>query len=231
MNTGSLRFVLAVSLLTALTTAGSILAFFLLMSRLEGPLMTHIPRAGVNAILFFLLLTVGLGGGGLWGAGLARVMSAEVKKLTQAGALTWGATVAVTGLVLGLSQIPLAAIDRVLQVRDHYLFLAAFVPAVGAAAAVDTRVMTGRLGFVEFKNAAARNAGTAAALGFFATSLVLMYAFGWEVNGPRAGRDYSMVTIMLLCNLGAALAGGAAMGWTLARAQASAPTPLHAVSA
>jgi hypothetical protein len=127
----------------------------------------------------------------------------------------------VCGVVLYFAQIPIAAFDRAYPVFDHYLFTLAFLPAVGLAAGLNTRRLTSKLGLDEWKNAVGRNAGLAAAIGFLTINLVLVFVFEWKVGGPYAGTRYSMIKIMHLCNAGAALFAGAAMGWTLQRAGSS----------
>lgn len=98
----------------------------------------------------------------------------------------------------------------------HTFFNLLFVPAIGLAAGLNARNMSGKIGFESFKNAAGKNAGLAAALGFLLTSLVLQFGLGWEVGRPVPGK-YSMIIIMHWGNFAATLAGGAAMGWTLLR--------------
>jgi hypothetical protein len=49
-----------------------------------------------------------------------------------------------------------------------------------------------------------------------------MEASGWVVGGPRAAERFTMLTVMVLSNLGAALAGGAVIGVVLAP---KSPTP------
>jgi hypothetical protein len=56
--------------------------------------------------------------------------------------------------------------------------------------------------------------GLAAALAFLAVNLA-MEAAGWVVGGPRAAERFTMLTVMFAGDLGAALAGGAVLGWTL----------------
>jgi hypothetical protein len=56
--------------------------------------------------------------------------------------------------------------------------------------------------------------GTAAALAFLAVNLA-MEAAGWVVGAARAAERFTMLTVMFAGDLGAALAGGAVLGWTL----------------
>ena len=44
-----------------------------------------------------------------------------------------------------------------------------------------------------------------------------MEALGWQVGGPGAAERATMLTVLFVSNLGAALAGGAMLGMTLAQ--------------
>ena len=61
-------------------------------------------------------------------------------------------------------------------------------------------------------------AGIAAALGFLAFGLILLYGFGWEVGEPVPGK-YGMLKLALFCSIGGALAGGMAIGWVLEKSR------------
>ena len=42
-----------------------------------------------------------------------------------------------------------------------------------------------------------------------------MEALGWQIGGPGAAERATMLTVLFVSNLGAALAGGAVLGLTL----------------
>jgi hypothetical protein len=44
-----------------------------------------------------------------------------------------------------------------------------------------------------------------------------MEGAGWVVGAPRAAERFTMLTVMFVGNLAAALAGGALLGWQLHR--------------
>ncbi|HSG44969.1 MAG TPA: hypothetical protein VLA72_17615, partial [Anaerolineales bacterium] len=150
-------------------------------------------------------------GGALWGWGIASLMKAEVKPLIKTGALTWTIWLfiffGVTGVIGTFSLIDLP--------NDHYEYLVVFLPAAGLTAALPARVMIGKLGMDNSKKNLSTIIGVAAALGFLVLGLILQIGFGWEVGRPVYG-SHSMPTILQWCCLGAALAGGMAMGWVLA---------------
>jgi len=190
-------------LLTAFTLAGSIIIIFVLFG----------PQGFIKPARILLLGFPPIGGA-LWGWGIASLMKAEVKPLIKTGALTWTICFFIVNFVTdvigrnGLSLIDLP--------NDHYEYLVIFSPAAGLAAALPARVMIGKLGLDNLKKNIGINTGVAAALGFLAVGLILQFGFGWEVGRPVYG-SHSMPTILQWCCLGAALAGGMAMGWVLAK--------------
>ena len=110
----------------------------------------------------------------------------------------------------------------------HYFFTVVFALTVGIAAMVNNRKMAAALSFDDLKKEIGRTSGVVAAGAFLVVSLVLLFGLGWEVGRPGffAGYRYrySMLVIMYLCNFGAALAGGLALGWTLVQEQATDPS-------
>jgi hypothetical protein len=58
--------------------------------------------------------------------------------------------------------------------------------------------------------------GLVAAAVFLVVNL-LMEGAGWVVGAPRAAERFTMLTVMFVGNLAAALAGGALLGWQLHR--------------
>ena len=190
-------------LLTAFTLAGSIFIIFVLF----GP-------QGFLKPARILLLGFPPIGGAFWGWGIASLMKAEVKHLIKTGALTWTICffiVFITTDVIGPNGLSLIDLPN-----DHYEYLVIFSPAAGLAAALLARVMIGKLGLDNLKKNIGINTGVAAALGFLVVGLILQFGFGWEVGRPVYG-SHSMTTILQWCCLGAALAGGMAMGWVLTK--------------
>lgn len=137
----------------------------------------------------------------------------DAKTLTKTGALTWAGAALLSTIILGMIGTFNMYLPDFPSAQFEYLVL--FSPAAGIAAAFPARVLVGKLGLRELKKRTGINTGIAAALGFLVVGLTLQYGFGWEVGRPMPGR-YSMVTILQWCCLGAALAGGTALGWVLA---------------
>lgn len=216
MKLKSITFAAVFGLWTTFTLAGSIWAVLFLM----GP--NSITRLDViqsnnNTVILIVVLTVFLCGGGLWGWGIARLMKANAKSMVIACALSWSAT----GFVAVIALVSLGVTIRSARIfpdcchPTHYAFLTTFVPVIGVVAAINGYVATGKLGFHGLKRSAGMYAGIVAALGFLAVGLILLYGFGWGV-GERPGK---MLTLLEFCNIGAALAGGMAIGWTLEKSR------------
>ena len=219
MKLKSIIFVLLFGLWTAFTLAGSVWAFLFTV----GPnSITQLDVISSDNIVLQLIamFTVYLCGGGLWGLGIARLMNADAKSMIKTCALSWSATVfafVITVVFLGISLFGgLSRINILPYFRHstHYNFLSIFVPAIGIITAINAYVATGKLGFKELRKSAGMYAGIAAALGFLAGGLILLYGFDWEVGEPVPGK-YGMLLLLLICNIGAALTGGMAMGWVL----------------
>jgi hypothetical protein len=222
MKLKSITFVVLLGWWTAFTLGGSVWGFIFL----AGP--NSVTRLDVissdNMILNLVTaLSVYIFGGGLWGWGIARLMSADVRSLVKACAVSWTATVFTFLIVvvsLGNAFGGFSRINRLPYFRHsiHYNFLSIFVSAIGIISAINAYVATGKLGFKELRKSAGMYAGIAAALGFLAIGLILLYGFGWEVGEPVHGK-YGMLKLMLFCSIGGALAGGMAIGWVLEKSR------------
>ena len=98
----------------------------------------------------------------------------------------------------------------------HILFTLLFVPAVFFVAATTGIAIGWALRSWRVAVRAALGGGAAAALGFLAVDL-LLDSLGMRVGGPGAAERATMLTVLALGDLGAALAGGATIGVILAR--------------
>jgi hypothetical protein len=146
-------------------------------------------------------------------------MNADVKSMVMTCAVSWSATLFTFLMIVvslgnyfgGFSRINILPYFRH---SIHYNFLSIFVPAIGIITAINAYVVTGKLGYQELKKSAGLYTGIAAALGFLTAGLILHYGLGWEVGRPVSGK-YGMLLLLVICSIGAALAGGMAMGWEL----------------
>ena len=220
MKLKSIAFAVVMGSLTAFTLAGSVWVWLFLLGPNSITRLNAIPSDNM-IVLLIVGLSVYFCGGGLWGLGIARMMNADVKSMVKACALSWVATGFVFATALGLS------LNQVFQFGGklpncchsyHYYFLSIFVPVIGIVTAINSYVATGKLGFHELKKMTGLYAGIAGALGFLTVGLILLYGLGWEVGKPVPG-TYGMLKLMQFCNIGAALAGGMAIGWVLAKSK------------
>lgn len=160
-----------------------------------------------------LFLGILLALGALWGAGIARVMRQDWKPLALAGARSWGFSAFVFSILLELVNGFQTAIGRVLSLSPHAVFTLSFLISVFMITGIAARSMTKALGRAPSANRVGSVSGLVATLGFLLVDLVML-SRGWELGRWMGGRSV-MVTVMLIGNAGAALAGGAAMGWLI----------------
>jgi len=111
---------------------------------------------------------------------------------------------------------PIAAAGLGAQIPLHRLFTLLFVPTtllIGGAGglALGIGLRNRRLAW-----RLALRAGGAAAAAFLAVN-VGMEALGWQVGAPRATERLTMLTVLLVSDVGAAVASGATIGRLLAR--------------
>ncbi len=216
MKLKTITFIVAFGLWTALTLGGNIWGFLVI----AGPnSVTRLNIIRSDNVALLAMLTVFLCGGGLWGLGIARLMNTDAKPMVKACALTWSGTVfsfLMVVLLLGSFFGTFSKINflPVFLHYRHYNFLLVFVPSVSILTAINAYVATDKLGLKELRKSAGMYTGLGAALGFLVVGLILFFGFGWEVGHHIYGKS-GMLKILLFCSIGAALAGGMAMGWNL----------------
>ena len=219
MNTKSTTFIILMGLLTTITLAGSIW----LSLYLAGPNSinrTRILPADNYALAALFAMASYLCGGALWGWGIARMTKTDVRAMIKTGALSWGATTFIFSATLGGSLNAIVPFGNSLSIRYNYYYLLIILPVIGIVTGINARAVISKLGYQELKNKVGMNIGFAAALGFLIVSLILQLGFGWEVGKPQAEK-YEMLTLLNWSNVGAAMAGGMAMGWVLEKFKAN----------
>ena len=219
MNTKSTTFSILLGLLTTITLAGSIW----LSLYLAGP--NSINRTGIfppdNYALPAVAMVVSLVcGGGLWGWGIARMTKTDVKTMVKACALSWSLATFIVSGSLGISLTAITSFGYTLPIRYTYYYLLILFPLIGIVTGFNVRAVISQWGYQELKNRIGMKVGFAAALGFLIVSLILQFGFGWEVGKPQPEK-YEMLTLLNWGNVGAALAGGLAMGWVLEKFKAN----------
>jgi hypothetical protein len=215
-RTGQLEFILATALLTPLTLAGGLALGLVTANLLFESINVHVSGLVSGLVALPVLLAMLFGGGAVWGYAIARLVDGEAKKSARTGALTYGGAVILVGIVLELLFGLISVVGRDIRLPIHVAFTMVFVPAAGIVAALCTRSLAGALGWDDIKGTLGTFSGLAASVGFLAVNMIML-SLGWQVGGPGAAERFTMITVMLTSNAGAALAGGAAMGWVLSR--------------
>ncbi len=152
-----------------------------------------------------------LSGSALWGAGMAGLArSPASRRAAWAGVL--GFVPITIMLNIGLLAVEPIAVRANLPL--HRLFTMLFVPSACLIAGTSSLALGWALGWGRAAPALALRVGLTAALAFLAVNLG-MEALGWQVGGPGAEERGTMITVLIISNLAAALAGGAMLGMTL----------------
>jgi hypothetical protein len=172
-------------------------------------------RLGHAAIAAVPALAGFLAGGAAWGVQMGRLAGApDRRRMAVAGMLGFGPIAIFLAFVLGVAE-PLIVGSLDAKLPMHRIFTLLFVPAAFWIAGVSAWA----IGLGLRQRALARllfwQVGMSAGLTFLAINL-LMEASGWLVGSPGAAQRLTMITVLSLGNLGAALVGGGVMGRILA---------------
>jgi len=209
------------ALLTLLTLFGGLLiglvvgdlVFHILPGHnLENPSPAHMAIAALPALGGFLA------GGAAWGVSVGRLAgAADSRRMALAGMLGF-APITIT-LAVGLSFVEtIAGTGPLAQLPIHRLFTLLFVPAAFLIAGVSAWAIGRGLRDRKLARTLFWQVGLTAGMTFLAVNL-LMESLGWVVGAPGAAERATMVTVLALSNISAALAGGAVLGARLAVAR------------
>jgi hypothetical protein len=174
------------------------------------PSALHISLAALPAFAGFL------GGSAAWGVWMGRLAgSAEARRMAAAGMLGFAPITLALGI--GLSTVEPFVVEQIGALFPiHRIFTLMFVPSAFLIAGLSAWAIGLGLRSGSLARRLLWRAGGAAALAFLIINLA-MEGSGWVVGGPGAAERYTMLTVMFLSNLGAALAGGAVLGGSLGR--------------
>lgn len=144
---------LGLSLWSAITLMGSlVLSFSVLawMVRTYGETDDLVP---IIIRAFLLLFAIPLIGGLLWGFGIAFLMQADARNLSRTGALNWGVSLLIAGLVLYVIMAFGPQITAIFPfpMSVHTFFNLLFVPIIGILVAIVVRNITANLGMNHLK--------------------------------------------------------------------------------
>lgn len=156
-----------------------------------------------------------LAGSGAWGWAMGGLAGAQNRgRIAVAGILGFvPITILLAVVLLNLEAVVVEATG--LQLPTYRVFTLLFVPTAFLIAGISAWAIGRGLGDKALARSLLWRVGLAAALAFLVVNLV-METSGWVVGAPGAAARYTMLTVMFAGNLGAALAGGAVLGWMLA---------------
>ena len=225
MTTGVLRTSAtpaSVALLTVGYLFGGIVVGIALGTVIGSPVpgAVHMVRnvfAGVVAVTCMSIAGV------TWSRRLAYMVAAtDRRRADWAGALSFGPSVLVAGLVLTVLE------QRFVEggggsIPIHIVYGMLFVPATFFVASASAWILgVGLRRTVAERRLLALRGGLAAAAAYLVVYLLMELA-GWKVGAPNAGRRATMLVVTALGSLAAALGGGAAIGAVLARSEHRVP--------
>lgn len=170
----------------------------------------------IGAVVAVALLTTFLAAGGvLWGRALSRIAGVDrAGRMAIAGAVSHVAMTVLAAQVLG--QLELEFVERGnTTLPIHVVFTVLFVPATFIVAAVMAGAVTLAGGHGQASARVGLSAGAAAALAFLVLN-VIQDVLGRRVGGPNAAATATMLTVMFIGNIGAAMAMSAVIGRALA---------------
>jgi hypothetical protein len=177
---------------------------------LTNPSPVHMLLATLPALLGML---AGSAGWGLWMGRLAG--ATDQRRMAAAGAAGFAPITIALGLALSLLE-PVAVEKLGGQFSIARLFTIFIVPTAFLIAGVGAGAIGLGLKDRRLARTLGWRAGLAAGITFLVVNL-LMELLGWRVGASGAAQRATMLTVMLVSNLGAALAAGAAFGFQLQR--------------
>jgi len=206
-----LRAAILGAALTVLALAGGMIAGSIGGSVTFQALDGRVPGSLTFTLALLVFSASTLVSSALWGVGMARLARVQAPR-TAAVAGSLGFVPITLLLIFGLQAAEPIVFRADLPL--YRLFTVLFVPSACLIAATSSLALAWALGWGRAAYALALRVGLTAALAFLAVNLG-MEALGWQVGGPGAAERTTMLTVLFVSNLGAALAGGAMLGMTL----------------
>src|SRR5215212_2882703 len=199
--------------LTVLVLVGGLIGGLIGGSLIFHSLIEKAPDLLTYALAAITFFGATLGGSALWGASMARLArSPAARRAAWAGMLGF---VPIT-FVLNIVLVAVEPIAVRANLPVHRLFTVLFVPTAFLIAGTSSLALGWALGSSRAALTLALRVGLTAALAFLAINLG-MEALGWQIGAPGAEERGTMLTVLIVGNLGSALAGGAMLGMILTR--------------
>ncbi len=162
-----------------------------------------------------------LAGGAAWGMQVGRLAGAgQTRRMAIAGMVGFGPITILLAVGLGLGEP--AIVSALFETAPiHRVFTLLFVPSAFLITGASVYAAGRGLGDAALARRLFWKVGLAAAGAFLLINLV-MESLGWVIGAPGAVERFTMLTVLALSNLGAALVGGGVLGFLLARENMSA---------
>lgn len=169
----------------------------------------HAAIAAIPAVLGFLA------GGAAWGVQMGRLAGSDpTRRMAWAGTLGYGPITAVLAVGLGLAEPVIVAQFARMGQPIHRVFTLLFVPSAFLIAGISAWAIGRGLKDRRLAGSLFWRVGLTAGVTFLLINL-FMEAAGWVVGAPGAASRATMVTVLAAGNIGAAIAGGGMLGWSL----------------
>ncbi len=203
-------------LATGLFLFGGLLVGFVAAVGLSG-LPMHLPESARTLLAMVIILSiVGFASAG-WGRAMARLTGAsQPRRMIKAGILSFGPSLVLAGFILSSLEVAIVERGNGPDLPIHMVFTILFVPAVFLVAGLGGLALGLAQGEWRLAWRCALGSGLAGSMAFLVIVLA-MDQIGYRVGAPGAAERATMLTVMMTGNLGAALAGGAALGALLMR--------------
>lgn len=214
VNADLRKIAIRCALLTALCLCGGLLLGLGVGIAVSG-LPMHVPERTRNLLSALPVLGIVTAAGAAWGycMGLASGVS-NLRRMAWAGGLSFAPSLFLAALVLLRLEVAIVERGGGPDLPVHLVFTLLFVPAAFFIAGMDSMALGLAQGDTRLAARLALGGALAGGLAFLIVNLV-MDALGWRVGAPGAAERATMLTVMMVSNLGAALAGGAVLGMLL----------------
>lgn len=178
-------------------------------SSLEEVKLGHAAIAAVPALVGFAA------GGAAWGVQMGRLAgNTETRRLSIAGMLGFGPVTILLAAGLGLAEPAIVGTMGAQGLPIQRVFTLVFTPSAFIIAGVSAWAIGRAIGDPGLRRSLSWQVGLTAALTFLSVNLT-MESLGWVIGAPQAAERATMVTVLALGNISAAISGGAVMGWKL----------------
>jgi hypothetical protein len=216
------KSVLRGALLTVLSLFGGLfiglVAGDIVFQLIPGSSVTDV-KLGHAAIAAIPALGGFLAGGALWGVQMGRIPRAgHLPRMAWAGMLGFGPITIALAIGLGLAEPVIVEILAQIGQPIHRVFTLLFVPSTFLIAGISAWSIGVGLRDNRLAWSLLWRVGLVAATAFLGVNLT-MEALGWVVGAPGAGERATMITVLAIGNICAALTGGALIGRILGQYQ------------